>query len=115
MFKIVESYNLPDELFKVELYPIDEEEVYYYSQLSLEYRDVQYMHMPIMLNILTNNSSREVIIDYSDVSSAIDKAILELLHSEQYEKCHVLNSVKNKFNKEIKNDHKQRVCIQSCQ
>lgn len=114
MFKIVESYNLPDELFKVELYPIDEEEVYYYSQLSLEYRDVQYMSMPIMFNILTNNVSKEVIIDYTDVDSAIDKTIKELINLEQYERCQVLLNIKNKFNKEIKDDHKQRVCIESC-
>lgn len=114
MFKIVESYNLPDELFKVELYPIDEEEVYYYSQLSLEYRDVQYMSMPIMFNILTNSISKEVVIDYTDVDSAIDKTIKELVNLEQYEKCQVLFNIKNKFNKEIRNDHKQRVCIESC-
>lgn len=114
MFKIVESYNISSELFKVELFPIDEEEVYYYSQLSLEFRDVQQMAMPIMLNVITNNYSKEVIIDYIDVESAIEKTIKELLITEQYEKCFVLNNIRNKFNKEIKNDHKQRVCIQSC-
>ena len=114
MFKIVESYKLLNEVFRVELYPIDEEDVYYYSQLSIAYRDVQDMEVPIMLNILTGNSSKEVIIDYKHVDSAINKSIEELILSEEFEKCFVLKNVKDKFNKEINNDHKQRVCIQSC-
>jgi hypothetical protein len=114
MFKIVESYKLIDGFFKVELYPIDEEDIYYYTQLSIEFRDIKDMEMPIMLNILTQKTSKEVIIDYNHVNSAINKAIKELEFSEEFEKCLVLKNIKDKFNKEISNDHKQRVCIQSC-
>jgi hypothetical protein len=114
MFKIVESYKLFDGFFKVELYPIDEEEIYYYTQLSIEFKDIEDMEMPIMLNILTEKTSKEVIIDYSHVDSAISKAIKELELTQEFEKCLVLKNIKDKFNKEISNDHKQRVCIQSC-
>jgi hypothetical protein len=105
-FNITHSYQLPDEEFVVQLFPIDDQEIEYLQQLNAKYRHLRPDDEVLMMKVKSKGRDKEIVMKPFEVAGAIDKSIQELIEHEMYEQCSVLKKIKDTFLEKHINDFK---------
>jgi hypothetical protein len=104
---VTHTYDLKDEQFKVQLYPLDDQEIEYYVQLNQKKYDfLKEEEKALMMRIFSKNVESEVIVLPKEILPTIDNVIESLVEKELYEQCAVLKKVKEEYIKYYENDYK---------
>jgi hypothetical protein len=107
MFNVTHTYDLKDEQFKVQLYPLDDQEIEYHIQLNpKKYDFLREEERALMMKINSKQVESEVIVLPGEILTAIDNSIETLVELELYEQCAVLKKVKDEYIKYYQNDYK---------
>ena len=96
-YKIVQSWEFSEETFRVELSPLDSDEIEYYQQLSVKYRDLKPEDDVLLLKVLSKGIETDIITKPTEVIDMIDQSIQDLIEKEMYEQCAILKKVKDTY------------------
>lgn len=94
-YKIVQEWEFSEETFKVELSPLDSDEIEYYQQLSAKYRSLKPEDEVLLLRVLSKGIETDVLTSTTEVVDMIDNSIVDLIEREMYEQCAILKKVKD--------------------
>lgn len=107
MFNVTHTYELKDEQFKVQLYPLDDQEIEYYIQLNQKkYNFLKEEDKALMMKILSKGVESEIVILPKEILVTIDNVIEDLIEKEMYEQCATLKKVKEEYIKYHADDYK---------
>lgn len=106
MFNVTHTYDLKDEQFKVQLYPLDDQEIEYFAQLSKKYSFLVDVDKALMMKIFSKGIESEIVVLPEEAITTIDNSIEKLIELELYEQCAVLKKVKDEYIKYYQNDYK---------